>query len=160
MSTNYKERTPLIMYGRYLDGASLLTVWGFLVMFGLVILWLNDSMQMPTPYVWPIIPAVMFTVGAVVMGIVQTGKEHINKEKSAENISSYLRENYGIIAGAADCAVYCDSPPTESEDKIINVTNSSGEKVKITLKFSDDLTSVTPFLYDVTITKLVTTKGH
>lgn len=158
MSTDSRTKTPLITYGRYLDGNSVVTVWGFLVMFGLIVLWINDSMQRPTPYVWPLIPSVIFIVGALTIGIAQTGKRHINKEKSAENISSYLRENYDLIVDPSVCAVYCDVHPVPNE-KIINAEHlESGENVRITLEFSDDLTSVKPALYDSTLTPLSPTK--
>lgn len=158
MSTDSRTKNPLITYGRYLDGGTVVTVWGFLVITGLVVIWINDNATQWPPNSWPMFPAVAFIVAALVIGIVQRRRGSALNKQSAENISSYLRENYDLIVDPSVCAAYCDVHPVPNE-KIINAEYlESGENVRITLEFSDDLTSVKPSLYDSTLTPLNPTK--
>lgn len=158
MSTDDRAKTPLITYGRYIDGGTVTTVWGFLVITGLVVVWINDNATMWPPNAWPMFPAAAFIVAALIIGIVQMRRMSAINKQSAENISSYLRENYDLIVAPSACAVYCDVHPVP-DNKIINAEYlDSGENVRITLKFSDDLSSVKPSLYDSTLTPLSPTK--
>lgn len=149
MVTDSKEKPPLITYGRYVKALNTVMVLAFvawLVPFVSFSYFQNSEWSMT---VLPFTPAAVFFVTVIIVSIVCSRKESVINKRSAKNVSSYLRDHYGIFADSNECAVYCKKRPVPYGE-IINAEDlNSGEKIKITLRFSEDLRSVTPHKSDV-----------
>lgn len=150
MSTTSKQATPLVTQARSLNGAAFLAIFMFLFMSAGISLWIMDATKTSTP-TWIeallLLPAGAFLIGSIITGIIQDKKRSRTIRTNSENVSSYLREHYGILVHPADCAVYCDNPTESSMKKVIPAEDlNTGQNVRITLKFSDNFAAVTPFV--------------
>lgn len=145
MSKLFKETQPLVTHRYYFDVRLIMMGFVALVVAGGVapmffsyrFQWMGEG--------WTILPSVVFLIAMTITFAFQMRNGSTLIKESSERVSSYLRENYGIFVNPKDCAEYCENPYI-TQTGIVNAEDfNSGEKIRITLKFSKDFTSVTPF---------------
>lgn len=153
MSTTTKEAKPLVTHVRYHAGEALF-IFGSLFLLGCLGSWIFEAKEIPdSPWIGVVLmgPATAFLIGMIVLGIYETKRGSRIVKSNSKNVSAYLRDNYRILVHESDCAVYCDNPVSTSMNKVIPAEDlNTGNSIRITLKFSDDFTSVTPFVVNST----------
>ena len=151
MSTTSKEVTPLVTHVSYFSlGTVGLSIASLCALFCIASGVVFGSWLASNP-IWMTAVLCAFGASFIIMAAIsmsQTARWSAITEKSSENVSSYLSEHYGISVQPSDCAVYCDVTPTKTPIKkeIPAEDLHTGNSVRITLKFSEDFTAVTPFV--------------
>lgn len=146
MSSKTSEKSPLITYGRCIDINNAGIVFSMLALFVPIVAFYITPNAAWAQDLWPFFPAIGFFLGMTAVAIVQMRKCSVINKQSAENISSYLSKNYGIFVSPKSCSAYCGKHLVPN-NIILNAENSeTGKNIRISLKFSEDLTHVEPLL--------------
>lgn len=150
MSTASKGATPLVTNPRFLNGGAFLFIFMVLFMAAGITLTIMDTTRMGTPTLMEVLlllPAGLFLIATIIVGTIQSKKGVAAIRANSENVSSYLREHYGILVHPSDCAVYCENPTDSAMKTVIPAEDlNTGNNIRVTLKFSDNFTAVTPFV--------------
>lgn len=156
MSTATTEAKPLVRHHGSSRSRSnriiLLTMLVAMILFalGCTGMWFAKTLNLSdSNWLLPVMfsPLAAFYLALVLTAIAKLSNEPDADKSDAERISSYLRENYGILVLASDCAVYCGNSANSSAKKVIPAEDlNTGSNIQITLSFSDDYRRVTPIV--------------
>lgn len=145
MSNTNEASQPLVTFGRVMP-IDPVSVFGFLALSGIVFAYIAEYTEAWTlSPVWGFAPAAVYLAWTIVWGTSKVRQEKVRSNKSAENVSDYLARNYSLSVSPKACLKYCEDYSSLHSESVIPAEDlSTGEKARVVLHFSSDLSSVTP----------------